>query len=376
MESLSIALYGVGKVGREVLRKTPHNLFKYVIIADRSGVMGRKDGFSEKDLEDIISLKEKNGRLEDLIPEGLIIHEPEGPRSEDSEFIGDAFYCSPYDILNDYMTDILVDVSTTQSYNLLLHALSNGVHVIGSNKRPYSDTTFSQYEQLFKTAEQEGIILDNRTVVSANLGVLPRITEFVSMGGISHVEGCLSGTMAYVSYRINQHIPFSQAVSEARKMDYTEPDERDDLLGKDFIRKAVVIGRTVGIPLELNSIVIGNSIPNELLELSLEEFRERLPEIDEKISLDVRRAQDKGCVYRFLGTLDFDTSEYTIGFKEIPTNHPQANVQGCFNKITIYPRAWEGESLTIEGPGAGLPPTIQGLIAGLYDVLKIENMSR
>lgn len=353
MKRLSIALYGVGKVGRELLRNTPHNLFRYVLIADTSGIIGRMDGFSEKDLEYVINLKEKNGRLKDLASEGF------------------KFTQDPYLVLNEYAPDVLVDVSTAQSYEILLHALSNGIHVIGSNKQPYSDTSFSEYQRLFKTAEQKRTVLDNRTVVSANLGVLPRVAEFVNTGGISRVEGCLSGTMAYISYRINQHVPFSQAVYEARKMNYTEPDERDDLLGKDFIRKVVIIGRRVGVPLELDMIKVEDTIPRELSELPLEDFRKRLSELDEKIEESVRKAQEKGCVYRFIGTLDFDANEYTIGFKEIPANHPQANVQGCFNKVTIYPRSWKGESLTIEGPGAGLPPTVQGLIAGLYDVLRI-----
>ena len=356
MEYLTIALYGAGKVGRELIKNTYNpNKFRYVAIADTSGVIVKKDSFNEEELRTVVELKENKGKV------------------RDKQTIGD-MSSNAVELTFKYLKpDVFVDVSSTQSYDILLNALDNGIHVMGSNKQPYSDTDFSQYQKLIKIANENKRNLDNRTTVSANLGILTRVKEFVNTGGISRIDGCLSGTMAYISHRINQLVPFSQALSESVEMGYTEPDERDDITGKDFKRKCVIIARQAGIPLELSMIQFVDIFPKEFLDLPLEEFRRRLPEFDDEIKEKVRKAQEKKCAYRFMGSLDFGKHRYEIGFKEIPLTDPQASVQGCFNKVTIYPNAWNVESITIEGPGAGILPTMQGLLAGLYDIFELNN---
>ncbi|MFH0832436.1 MAG: hypothetical protein V1900_01790 [Candidatus Aenigmatarchaeota archaeon] len=361
MEKISIALCGPGDVGSKLLQRTidiPR--FGYVVIADSSGATakyanGSYHFFDKTELQQIIGLKQRGYKLKDYKNDRTV------------------FYNEVIDAIGEIPSiDVLVDTTDVQSYPILMVAADRGLHVVGSNKQPYADVTFSQYKELIAKVEEKGLILDDRTTVSANLGALPRVREFVDTGGISHIRGCLSGTMAYIPYRMNQGSKFSQGLSEARDRQYTERDERVDLIGKDFARKVVEIGRAVGVPLELISIKVEEYLPKELLDIPIEEFRKRVPELDDVMESRVKKAQQNGCVLRFIGELDFDRNVYEVGFRGLQMDDPQATTKGCWNKVTIYPRAWEGESMSVEGPGAGLPYTAQGLEAGLHDIRRLK----
>jgi aspartokinase/homoserine dehydrogenase 1 len=174
--------------------------------------------------------------------------------------------------------------------------------------------------------------------------------------------------MGYVSWKINQDVPFSQAIYQAISKGHTESDFRRDLDGLDSARKAVIIGRTGGYPLELTDIEVEKLLPPEMKDVSIEEATKMLPMVDEKMKSRVEIAKRNGCTLRYVGELDFDKGAFKIGFSEIPADDPQSSVKESWNKVTIFPRYWKGESLTIEGPGAGINVTTQGLMTGLYDL--------
>lgn len=356
---MRIHMLGLGKVGKELIRQTWSNPeYQYITISDSSGVATKYSGFTHDDLVRLISLKERGGKVSEYNDKRTAIYE------DSMDVMGN----NP---------DIMVDVTDKQTYKLLMAALDKGIYIVGSNKPPYADVSSNDFDQMFLKAKKNRCIIDNRTVVSANLGVLTRAKEFANTaGGISYIRGCLSGTMGYVSWRINQDIPFSQAVCEAISESYTESDFRKDVNGLDSARKAVIIGRTGGYSLELKDIEVEKLLLPEMENVSVKEATRMLPMIDEIMKSRVEVAKKKGCTLRYVGEFDFDRGIFKIGFSEISADDPQSLVKGSWNKVTIFPRYWKGESLTIEGPGAGIYVTTQGLMAGLYDLSNLSAFSR
>ena len=55
--------------------------------------------------------------------------------------------------------------------------------------------------------------------------------------------------------------PFSQIVKDAKAKGYTEPDPRDDLSGTDFVRKVIILGREMGLKLEMKDVQVESLIP-------------------------------------------------------------------------------------------------------------------
>lgn len=60
---------------------------------------------------------------------------------------------------------------------------------------------------------------------------------------ILKVEGIFSGTLSYIFNMFSQDKPFSEIVTEAKALGYTEPDPRDDLAGMDVARKVTILAR-------------------------------------------------------------------------------------------------------------------------------------
>ncbi len=348
---MRIAVIGSGKVALELIRQTATNpSYQYVGISDSSATVTKYSGFTPDEMMGIAAYKSGGRKFKDY----------EDGRSWVTE--------RPEDVLG-HKIGVIVDASTHQTYSFLMQALDNGIHIIGSNKLPYADVSPADFKRLFSMAKEKETVVDNRTVVSANLGTLRRILEFArTAGGVSYIRGGLSGTWGYISWKINQGVPFSQAVYEAKEAGYTETDFRIDLGGMDSARKAVIMARTNGVPLSLANIRVEKIISAEIENAGAEDALRLLPTLDESIKGRVAAAREKKCTLRYVGELDFDNWVFEVGFKEIPLGDPQASTIGTDNKVTMFPRYWNGKALSIEGPGAGIEVTAQGLMAGLYDL--------
>ena len=89
------------------------------------------------------------------------------------------------------------------------------------------------------------------TTFGAGLPVLHTLKELVATGDeLRVVEGCFSGTLGFLSTRLDEGATLADAVREARALGYTEPDPSEDLSGRDVARKALIVARALGFALE------------------------------------------------------------------------------------------------------------------------------
>ena len=65
---------------------------------------------------------------------------------------------------------------------------------------------------------------------------------------------------------------YSQAVKQAFDAGYTEPDPRDDLSGFDVLRKALILARTAGWPLEERDFTVEPLYDERLVGMPVSEF--------------------------------------------------------------------------------------------------------
>jgi homoserine dehydrogenase len=260
--------------------------------------------------------------------------------------------------------DALVDVTDAQTYNLLYKALEQ-THVVTSNKAPIADPSLSEYKSLVSKAEDERRILDIGTTAGAGLRV-PDMVERLGYDGFDRVRGCLSGTMNYLSQRVNEGRPLSIALREAMSppREYAEPDPRLDLGGEDFARKLVIIGRICGSDIERDRVNVEDLIPEELKGVPLEDFMSRLDGLDREIQGRVEAANQNGMALWYLGTADFERDTFKVGFKSVPMDDMIARSQESDNFVRFHPKGWR-RPVTVMGPGAGPQETVTGLLVGL-----------
>jgi aspartokinase/homoserine dehydrogenase 1 len=271
---------------------------------------------------------------------------------------------SMLDVLKGMEVDALVDVTAAETYDLLYEALGDA-HVVTSNKVPVADSSYPEFRKLMDRAEDEGRILDIGTTAGAGLRV-PDLVERLGCDGFERVTGCLSGTMNYLSQRLNEGRPLSVALREAMSepRNYAEPDPRDDLGGEDFARKLVIIGRMCGGEVDRSWVVVEDLVPEELRDVPVEEFMAGLSGLDAEMRGRVGAANRAGMVSWYLGTVDLESDVYSVGFENVAMDDMMARSRESDNVVRFYPVGWR-RPVTIMGPGAGPPETVTGILAGL-----------
>lgn len=347
MKKIKISLLGSGTIGREFISRIINKSFvKVLAIADTTGFISCHNGFSQSELSKIVEYKSSGNRFVDS---------------------GWVFNDGAEEILR-VTSDVFIDVTAAQTANLIQRALEN-MHVITSNKVPIADSSYDEYMKLHDTAKENGTSLNIGTTAGAGMQ-FPNMLKLWP-DGVESIVGCLSGTMNYLSQKLNEFTPLSEALKSAMNppRNYAEPDPRIDLSGKDFARKVVILSRICGHPIELSDVQIRSVYPEELDGIPLEGFIEGLSGLDREYRKQVEDAHIKGCALWYLGNIDLVNQKFAIGFKEIAETDPLASARESENSIKIQPKKWRRPA-TFIGPGAGPPETVSGILSELEMVMR------
>jgi aspartokinase/homoserine dehydrogenase 1 len=182
------------------------------------------------------------------------------------------------------------------------------------------------------------------------------------------VEGVLSGTLSYLFNSFTGETAFSELVKNARAQGYTEPDPRDDLNGIDAARKILILAREAGEQAGMDAVRIGNLLPKAYYAIpTVDEFLDKLPELDAHFEKMRQKAEKAGKVLRYLARYEKGEGIST-GLEEVDAGHPAASLKGSDNIIVLRSKEYDKRPLVIMGPGAGAGVTANGL---LKDVLSI-----
>ena len=246
--------------------------------------------------------------------------------------------------------------------------LAAGIHVVTPNKKANSGS-YVYYQQMQAARREGGSHYLYEATVGAGLPVIQTLHDLRETGDeIQRIEGILSGTLAYLFNVYDGSRPFSEVVRDAKAKGYTEPDPRDDLSGLDFARKVVILGREMGMNLELTDVALETLVPDELKDCSVDEYLKRLPEFDGKMQQRLAAARSRDHVLRYIGSLDAASRKATVGLVELPRNHTFANINLTDNVVRFSTSRYNQNPLVVQGPGAGPEVTAGGVFADLLRV--------
>ena len=239
-----------------------------------------------------------------------------------------------------------------------------GVHVITPNKKGNTGP-YAYYRSMKERRREAGARYLYETTVGAGLPVIHTLRDLKETGDvILAVEGVFSGTLAYLFNLFDGSVPFSQIVVEAREKGYTEPDPRDDLSGMDVARKVVILGREMGLELELEDVEVESLVPEGLAEGSVDEFLAGFAAHDDAMTERLRAATDAGRVLRYVGRLDAD-GRASARLEELPADHAFAAIALTDNIVQFVTHRYRDNPLIVRGPGAGPAVTAAGVFSDL-----------
>ncbi len=359
---LDILLLGFGNIGRAlselILERRSHVFERFglepriVAVCDRSGYVFRPNGISAQDLRALQA--EKAGGQHVAAMSGAVAS------SDPVDMVRDAL---GYRLAR----PVLVDVSDYgDSHVVWLEAMRLGCDVASANKKPMAGAHVD-YQRLRDEATTLGRIIKAEATVGAGLPVIDTLETMLGAGDrLTRAQGCLSGTLAFVLSELEGGARFSQAVLQAVRAGYAEPDPVIDLCGADVARKAIILGRLSGLVSGDANVELTGLVDRSLLGLPEAEWRKAIEALDDELDRKVKDARDRGQVLRFVATVE--PGRLIVGPEAVDKDSPLGMLRGTDNMIVFWSERYDKRPLVVTGPGAGVDVTAMGVMG---DILRI-----
>lgn len=271
---------------------------------------------------------------------------------------------------------ILIDNTSNQSIaDYYPTFIKSGISIATPNKKAFS-SELSVWNEIFQaSAAPGGGLVYHEATVGAGLPIIGPLRDLVLTGDkVEKIEGIFSGTLSYIFNEFSttdaaSTTKFSNVVTVAKNLGYTEPDPRDDLNGLDVARKVTILARISGFEVESpTSFEVESLIPKALESVEkADDFLAQLPNYDADIQKIKDEALKEGKVLRFVGLVDFKANKVSVGIGKYAFDHPFASLKGSDNVVSIKTDRYPNP-LIIQGAGAGAEVTAHGVLA---DAIKI-----
>ncbi len=245
--------------------------------------------------------------------------------------------------------------------------LRSAVPVVTPNKRANSGR-YADYRALVDYSRERGIPYLYETTVCAGLPVISTLHDLSLSGDrVRRVEAVLSGTLSFIFNNWDGSKPFSSLVREAKAKGYTEPDPRDDLNAMDAARKALILARECGMPLEFDAVQIEPILPPSCLAAdSVDAFFAELEKADPIFEAKRQAAAAKGRFLRYVAVVE--EGKATLSLREAAPGDPFLSLVDADNIVVVTTDRYSSLPLVVKGPGAGAQVTAGGVFA---DILRI-----
>ena len=272
---------------------------------------------------------------------------------------------------------VLVDCTAADGMeSLYVEAFRRGIHVVAANKKPLA-LGWDRRAAVAETARRHYRAWHYETTVGAGLPVIETLRNLVATGDeVERIDGSLSGTLGFLSQEVMAGTPLSVAVRTARERGYTEPHPRDDLSGLDVARKALILARELGLPLELDDVAVEPFVDASLLEEDdPEQFLCALVAHDEAFAAQVQRFVAAGRTLRYLAQIvpGAEGRKVRVGPVAVEAGHPAVPLRGAEALVAFTTARYRDYPLIVRGAGAGGDVTAAGVLA---DVLRLTQNVR
>lgn len=248
---------------------------------------------------------------------------------------------------------------------------ANGMHIISANKRAGAaeEPLYREIRTIQHEYEREWLY---NTTIGAGLPLNYAINDLIRSGdSIRRISGIFSGTMSWLFEKFDGTTPFSELIREAKASGLTEPDPREDLSCHDIVRKLLIVARDIGARLDWQDVQVRGLVPWQLQHVSLDEFWERIDELNEPMLALWHKAREEQKVPRLMASfsVEEERSHAKVGIEFIDEGDMLANLIPGENIFVIHSDWYDSMPLVISGPGAGRSVTAGGVQSDLHQLL-------
>ncbi len=341
-----ILLLGFGGVGRALVKQILHarrlherrnRLYLQVIgLADSVGVYVDMTGIPDERLTQLVEIKARTGKmgveqtpmsashLAALLPAGTI----------------------------------LVDTSATdRTVPVLLAARPSGCGIVLANKLPLAGD-IAWFDAV--TAAQARW----ETTVGAALPVISTLNTLLDSGDeVQRVEGSLSGTLGFIASQLEAGVSFGDAVRDAKRRGYTEPDPRQDLGGLDAARKALILARMLGYRLAMQDVRVESLYPADMDGLSVEAFLHEVDLLNAPMAERAAELTHGGKKLRYTAVVE--NGSCRVALTGVDPESKLGTIRTSDSIVVFTTHFYRENPLVISGRGAGQEVTAAGVLGDI-----------
>jgi len=254
------------------------------------------------------------------------------------------------DVLEDPDISIVVETmgGTKPAREFVLKALQSGKNVVTSNK----ELIARHGKELFEAAAERNLDLMFEGSVGGGIPILRPLKQCLAANRISRIMGIVNGTTNFILTQMAEGgAEFEEALKEAQRLGYAEPDPTNDVDGFDAAFKLAILG----------SIAFESRVYVEDI------YREGIAKVGAR---DMEYARQLGYAVKLLAIgAEVDGGlEMRVHPTLLPTGHPLAAVGGPFNAIFV--RGSSVGEVMFYGQGAGTMPTGSAVVGDIIDVAR------
>lgn len=254
------------------------------------------------------------------------------------------------DILNDPQIEIVAEFlgGAEPAAGYMARLLRSGKTVVTANK----EAVAYRWPVLEAAAREGHAGLYYEASVCGGIPIIKTINESMQANEISEIKGIINGTTNYMLSRMSDEgLSYGEALEEAQRMGYAEPDPTNDVEGIDAACKLSI----------LSSLAFHTKVPVDSI------YRQGITGL---LSSDIAQGREMGYEIKMLaiGKKRGHCVETRIHPTFIPREHPLAAVRGSYNAVFLQGNTVG--SLMLYGRGAGDLPTASAIVSDLITAAK------
>jgi homoserine dehydrogenase len=253
---------------------------------------------------------------------------------------------------------IVVDTTATDAtVPLLLAARRIGCGLVLANKLPLAG------DQAWFDAITSGPARWE-TTVGAALPVIAALNTLLDSGDeVLRIEGSLSGTLGFIAAQLEAGVPFGDAVREAKRRGYTEPDPRQDLGGRDAARKGLILARMLGHRLDMVDIGVESLYPAAMDALPVAEFLREVDALNERMAARTAELTSGGRKLRYAVVVE--EGRCRVELVGADPGSKLGGIRASDSIVVFTTRQYRDNPLAISGRGAGQEVTASGVLGDI-----------
>jgi aspartokinase/homoserine dehydrogenase 1 len=247
--------------------------------------------------------------------------------------------------------------------------LRSSISVVTPNKRANAGP-LAGYRLLTGYSRERGIPYLYETTVCAGLPVISTLRDlFMSGDRVRRIEAVLSGTLSFIFNNFDGTRSFSALVRQAKASGYTEPDPRDDLNAMDAARKALILARECGMPLEFSGVAVEPILPKSCFRpKDVESFFTELEKFDAAFERRRAEAGAAGKALRYVAVIE--EGQVNLSLRSEGERSPFRTLTDSDNMVVITTDRYSALPMVIKGPGAGAQVTAGGVFADIVRIAR------